>query len=79
MVPFWDMLNHRPPAEASVRLDYDEATSRLRMIAVKRVAAGEEVFNTYGALGDDELLRRYGFVMRCNPHGGGAGDASRGG
>ena len=72
MVPFWDMLNHRPPAEASVRLDYDEATSRLRMIAVKRVAAGEEVFNTYGALGDDELLRRYGFVMRCNPHGGGA-------
>ena len=55
-----------------MRLDYDEATSRLRMIAVKRVAAGEEVFNTYGALGDDELLRRYGFVMRCNPHGGGA-------
>jgi SET domain-containing protein 6 len=72
MVPFWDMLNHREPAEASVRLDYDEATSRLRMIAVKRVAAGEEVFNTYGALGDDELLRRYGFVMRRNPHGGGA-------
>ena len=72
MVPFWDMLNHREPAEASVRLDYDEATSRLRMIAVKPVAAGEEVFNTYGALGDDELLRRYGFVMRRNPHGGGA-------
>ena len=28
--------------------------------------------DTYGALGDDETLRRYGFVARANTHGGGA-------
>ena len=72
MVPFWDMLNHREPAAACVRLDHDEASRSLRMIATRAVREGEEVFNTYGALGDEELLRRYGFVMRRNPHGGGA-------
>ena len=72
MVPFWDMLNHREPAAASVTLNHDPETGMLQMIAVKPVRAGAEVFNTYGAAGDSELLRRYGFVMRRNPHGGGS-------
>ena len=71
MVPFWDMLNHADPESSSVRLDHDEDGETLRMIAVRPIAKGEEVFNTYGAAGDAELLRRYGFVMRRNPHGGG--------
>ena len=71
MVPFWDMLNHADPESSSVRLDHDEDGETLRMIAVRPHAKGEEVFNTYGAAGDAELLRRYGFVMRRNPHGGG--------
>lgn len=72
MVPFWDMLNHKEPAAASVRLNHDPESGMLQMIAVRHVPAGAEVFNTYGAAGDSELLRRYGFVMRRNPHGGGA-------
>ena len=72
MVPFWDMLNHVSPELASVRLEHDERAATLKMVCVREVRRGSEVFNTYGALGDDELLRRYGFVARANPHGGGA-------
>ena len=72
MVPFWDMLNHVSPELASVRLEHDERAATLKMVCVREVRRGSEVFNTYGALGDDELLRRYGFVARSNPHGGGA-------
>jgi SET domain-containing protein 6 len=72
MVPFWDMLNHVSPELASVRLEHDERAASLKMVCVREVRRGSEVFNTYGALGDDELLRRYGFVARANPHGGGA-------
>ena len=70
MVPFWDMLNHAPPHAASVRLNHDVKSGTLQMITVKKVAKGEEVFNTYGPLRNAELLRRYGFVLSRNPHGG---------
>lgn len=70
MVPFWDMLNHAPPHAASVRLNHDVESGTLQMITVKKVAKGEEVFNTYGPLRNAELLRRYGFVLSRNPHGG---------
>jgi len=70
MVPFFDSLNHAPPCEASVRLFHDEKTSTLQMITVREVNKGDEVFNTYGPLRNAELLRRYGFVLARNPHGG---------
>jgi SET domain-containing protein 6 len=70
MVPFWDMLNHAPPCEASVRLHHDQKNGCLQMITVRGVKKGEEVFNTYGPLRNAELLRRYGFVLPRNPHGG---------
>lgn len=62
MVPFWDMLNHVSPERATVALRHDPERARLEMVTVRRAAAGEEVFNTYGPLGNGELLRRYGFV-----------------
>ena len=65
MVPFWDMLNHAAPALASVALRHDAARGRLEMVSVRRCAAGSEVFNTYGPLGNAELLRRYGFVTKA--------------
>lgn len=64
MVPFWDMLNHVSPEGASVALRHDPERARLEMVAVRAVRAGEEVFNTYGPLGNAELLRRYGFVEK---------------
>jgi len=72
MVPFWDMLNHASPSAASVRLEHDARAATLKMVCVRPARRGDEVFNTYGALGDDETLRRYGFVARANTHGGGA-------
>ena len=69
MVPFWDMFNHAPPCDAHVRLNHDEKKG-LQMITTRKVKKGEEVFNTYGPLRNAELLRRYGFVIPRNPHGG---------
>ena len=67
-----DLLNHRSPEEATVRLHYDAdadaGKGQLQMITVKAVRAGEEIFNSYGPIGNAELLRRYGFVLAKNPH-----------
>ncbi len=69
LVPFWDALNHAHPEHASVRLHHDAQAGRLEMVVVRPVAAGAEVFNTYGALGTSELVRRYGFAPPgANPY-----------
>ncbi|CAA7060483.1 unnamed protein product [Microthlaspi erraticum] len=42
--------------------------SGLKMIMVKNVPAGAEVFNTYGLMGNAALLHRYGFTELDNPY-----------
>ncbi|PIN24330.1 hypothetical protein CDL12_02941 [Handroanthus impetiginosus] len=42
-------------------------TTSMEMIIVKDVKAGDEVFNTYGSLGNAALLHRYGFTEPDNP------------
>lgn len=37
------------------------------MLAVKPIAAGQELFNTYGSLSSTDLLRKYGFVEHTVP------------
>lgn len=39
----------------------------LEMIVVKGVEAGDEIFNTYGCMGNAALLHRYGFTEPNNP------------
>lgn len=39
----------------------------LEMIIVKEVKEGDEVFNTYGSMGNAALLHRYGFTEPDNP------------
>nr|DAD37185.1 TPA_asm: hypothetical protein HUJ06_007826 [Nelumbo nucifera] len=39
----------------------------LELILVKDVKAGDEVFNTYGSMGNAALLHRYGFTEPDNP------------
>jgi hypothetical protein len=69
MVPFWDALNHAHPKLASVRLRHNAAAGRLEMICRRRHACGDQVWNSYGPLGQSELLRRYGFTAPGqNPH-----------
>ncbi|XP_030462802.1 ribosomal lysine N-methyltransferase 3 [Syzygium oleosum] len=40
----------------------------LEMILLKDVKAGDEVYNTYGTLGNAALLHRYGFTEENNPY-----------
>uniref|UniRef100_A0AAY4E470 N-lysine methyltransferase SETD6 n=1 Tax=Denticeps clupeoides TaxID=299321 RepID=A0AAY4E470_9TELE len=61
MVPMADMLNHVSNHNANLEYMPDS----LRMVAVRDVRAGEEVFNTYGQMANWQLLHMYGFV---EPH-----------
>ncbi|TYI86153.1 hypothetical protein E1A91_D04G046700v1 [Gossypium mustelinum] len=51
--------------------DYSSVTGEdpmmLQMIMVREVKSGDEVFNTYGSLGNAALLHRYGFTEAHNP------------
>lgn len=64
MVPMADMLNHRTGFN-NARLFFEE--DELKMLAVKDISAGEQLYNTYGDLGNAELLFKYGFVDDPNP------------
>ncbi|KAF8011716.1 hypothetical protein BT93_I0002 [Corymbia citriodora subsp. variegata] len=46
----------------------DEDPTVLEMILIKDVKAGDEVYNTYGNLGNAALLHRYGFTEENNPY-----------
>ncbi|AGO12136.1 AaceriAEL225Cp [[Ashbya] aceris (nom. inval.)] len=45
---------------ANANLTYDR--DLLKMVAVKDIEAGEQVYNLYGSYSNAELLRRYGYV-----------------
>jgi SET domain-containing protein 6 len=72
MTPMADMLNHRT-GRCNAHLEnhchhHGGAGARfLTMVAVSRVGDGDELINTYGDLGNGELLRRYGFTDDDNP------------
>ena len=67
MVPFADLLNHSVPP--SVRWKWTKSDNRKGFIftAIKDIAKGEEMFNSYGdTLANYELLVNYGFVLPNN-------------
>lgn len=64
MVPMADMLNHRT-GHNNARLFFEK--EELQMICIKDVAAGEQLYNTYGDLGNAELLFKYGYMDEPNP------------
>lgn len=45
-------------------MDSDE---KLQIVAASDVEAGKEIHNTYGELGNAELVKKYGFALRENP------------
>ncbi|KAG8779728.1 hypothetical protein FRC12_023887 [Ceratobasidium sp. 428] len=59
MVPMADMLNARYGGE-NAKLFYEPDV--LKMITTKPIAAGEQIWNTYGDPPNSDLLRRYGYV-----------------
>ncbi|KAG0232464.1 hypothetical protein BGW41_001858 [Actinomortierella wolfii] len=65
MVPLADMLNHKT-GHNNARLFHEKDC--LRMVAIKPIKAGQQIYNTYGDLCNADLLRKYGFVDVPNPH-----------
>jgi hypothetical protein len=72
LLPYADLLNHQPGAEAF--LDYEgEGDAGAVVLRVDRAyGAGEQVFISYGEKSSGELLLQYGFVppaaAASNPH-----------
>ncbi|KAK2838390.1 hypothetical protein Q7C36_013204 [Tachysurus vachellii] len=58
MVPMADMLNH--VSNHNANLEY--TPERLKMVAVRPIRKGEEIFNTYGQMANWQLLHMYGFT-----------------
>ncbi|XP_056381351.1 N-lysine methyltransferase SETD6 [Hyla sarda] len=61
MVPVADLLNHI--AHHNAHLEFTPEC--LRMVTTRPVMAGDELFNTYGEMGNWQLLHMYGF---SEPH-----------
>jgi hypothetical protein len=64
LVPLADTLNHRTGCN-NARLYYEKDS--LKMICHQDCPKGNQLFNTYGDLGNRELLVKYGFVDDPNP------------
>uniref|UniRef100_H3AWK3 N-lysine methyltransferase SETD6 n=1 Tax=Latimeria chalumnae TaxID=7897 RepID=H3AWK3_LATCH len=58
MVPMADILNH--VANHNANLEFTPEC--LKMVSVRKISQGEEVFNTYGQMANWQLLHMYGFV-----------------
>ncbi|XP_008298936.1 N-lysine methyltransferase setd6 [Stegastes partitus] len=58
MVPMADMLNHVSNHNANLEFTPDS----LKMVCVRPVRKGDEVFNTYGQMANWQLLHMYGFT-----------------
>ncbi|XP_029289055.1 N-lysine methyltransferase setd6 isoform X2 [Cottoperca gobio] len=58
MVPMADMLNHVSNHNANLEFTPDS----LKMVSVRPIHKGEEVFNTYGQMANWQLLHMYGFT-----------------
>ena len=64
LVPLADTLNHRTGFN-NARLYYEK--DNLKMVCHADCPKGEQLFNTYGDLGNRDLLIKYGFVDEPNP------------
>ncbi|XP_004569233.1 N-lysine methyltransferase setd6 [Maylandia zebra] len=62
MVPMADMLNHVSNHNANLEFTQDS----LKMVCVRPIHKGQEVFNTYGQMANWQLLHMYGFTEPCS-------------
>ncbi|XP_072520119.1 N-lysine methyltransferase setd6 [Salminus brasiliensis] len=58
MVPMADLLNH--VSDHNANLEY--TPDCLKMVAMRQIKKGEEIFNTYGQMANWQLLHMYGFA-----------------
>lgn len=65
-VPLIDLLNHKNSTLINWSYDQAENDGYFTMHNLDQIEAGGEVFNNYGAKGNEELLMGYGFVIENN-------------
>ncbi|XP_056272254.1 N-lysine methyltransferase setd6-like [Pseudoliparis swirei] len=70
MVPMADMLNHVSNHNAILEFTPDS----LKMVCVRPILKGEEVFNTYGQRANWQLLHMYGFTEPYRSNGNDTAD-----
>jgi len=58
MIPMADILNHHSNNNACLLFGHNN----LRMVSSRKIEKGEEIFNTFGKLGNMSLLQMYGYV-----------------
>ena len=63
--PMIDMTNHRSKPSAEVSFEY--FANAYSLATTEDIPAGEQVFISYGARSNDQLLQYYGFVEPDNP------------
>ncbi len=63
LLPILDLLNHDNSAKVQWKFDADGFFSLTNMDIIQE---GDEVFNNYGAKGNEELLMGYGFAIEKN-------------
>jgi len=66
MMPMLDALNHKSSATATCAFDAER--NAFVLTAGAAVRKGEQVYLSYGAKSNDELLQLFGFVEENNPH-----------
>ena len=64
MVPYADMLNHLRPRQT--RWQYDSARRAFLIITLQPLAAGQQLFDSYGKKCNSRFLLNYGFTVRHN-------------
>lgn len=64
LLPLIDALNHRPLNATEWNVSARES---FKIALSNATAVGEEIFNNYGAKGNEELLFGYGFCIPNNP------------
>lgn len=60
MVPLLDQFNHH--AQPHVMFSYQSASRAFVVQALRSIASGSEIYDSYGARTDADLLAKYGFV-----------------
>ncbi|KAL3894317.1 MAG: hypothetical protein SGCHY_005346 [Lobulomycetales sp.] len=65
LVPFADFMNHSFSPNATHQLNLE--TKSVEIVAAAPIAKGEQIVISYGQVGNNRLLRIYGFIIDGNP------------
>jgi len=66
LVPMADMINHKRPRET--RWTFDQFKSGFVVTALKNIACGEQIFDSYGKKCNSRFFVNYGFSLENNPN-----------